>query len=764
MNRIRTTLSSVLLLCLFTGFAPALTTVVHVDTPQTTSDGHTFIVPAGWSLRREGTLAVTTVPEGGSHLALIDVPGIDAEAAVRAAWSLYAPEKELQILRWRDLPVRQGWSSIRGFVLAAGDGRRLSAVARQHGPEFNVAISDMAENIANQRDAEIELLLGSLMPKGFVPASFSGVTAQRLEGDRLAAFEAFFERARQEFEVPGAAVGIIQNGKIVLAKGYGVRRLGDSERVDANTRFQIASNTKMLTTLMLAKLVDAGKFTWDTPATQVLPSFRLGNAEATQRIRMKHLVCACTGLPRQDMELIFEGERMTPASVLPLVATMEPISPFGALYQYSNLMAGAAGYIGGQVVHPGMETGAAYDAAMQQLVFDPLGMNATTFDNREAQRGNHASPHASDIDGRMTHVDMDTLRVNQVSRPDGGAWSTVNDLLRYVQMELDYGHLPDGRRFIGTAPLLARRIQQVSRGAREGYGIGLKIDETTGTQMLHHGGTVPGFISDVIWWPEHDIGAVILTNASGGGTSLRNVFRRRLMELMFDGSAEAEPNLKIFKAMNQDDARRAKNSVARPVPETISSTLAPRYASAELGEIRVLRIAAAIWFDFGGWKSEMGALSDNNGDDVLTTLAPGSFGYEFRLTAKGELVLNDGNRDYVFRAAELRSSSQNMALSHNHDAVARRIAKLNPVARGLPRYTRRIEALLQARPFRRVRQQDFEMSQTGGRLQRRWRADALPGVEADVVVVTPGADEKRLTAVALHQLEAENVDVELLRG
>jgi CubicO group peptidase (beta-lactamase class C family) len=246
------------------------------------------------------------------------------------------------------------------------------------------------------------------------------------------------------------------HGEIVLAKGYGVRQLGQRDSVDADTRFMIASNTKPLTTLMLAKLVDAGKFNWDTPVTEVMPTFTLASAQATKELRMRHLVCACTGLPRQDMEWIFEGERLTPASVLELVATMEPNSPIGALYQYSNLMAGAAGYIGGQVQHPGVETGAAYDAAMQELVFGPLGMGSTTFDVSAALRGNHARPHALDLDGHMVEVDLDVLSVDQLSRPDGGAWSTVNDLLRYLRMELDYGRLPDGSRYIGTAPLLAR--------------------------------------------------------------------------------------------------------------------------------------------------------------------------------------------------------------------------------------------------------------------------------------------------------------------
>jgi CubicO group peptidase (beta-lactamase class C family) len=656
MNIPRASLLGVLLSCLLPSCAPAAaaappTTVLHADTPQVSSDGHRFTVPSGWSLRQVGPLAVMTVPEGGSHLALVDVTSPDADAAVRAAWAIYAPDSEPTLLRSGDRPVRQGWSAVRGYrYAAASDERLLSAVVRRHGQGFNVAILDMAADIADKRDAELELLLGSLMPKGYTPENFSGVTAHRLEGARLATFDAFIERARQELAVPGAAVGILQHGEIVLAQGYGVRQLGEPDAVDADTRFMIASNTKPLTTLMLAKLVDAGKFGWDTPVTEVMPTFTLGSAQATKEVRMRHLVCACTGLPRQDMEWIFEGERMTPASVLALVATMQPNSPIGALYQYSNLMAGAAGYIGGQVQHPGVEIGAAYDAAMQELVFDPLGMGSTTFDVSEALRGNHARPHALDLDGDMVQVDLDVLSVDQVSRPDGGAWSTVNDLLRYLRMELNYGRLTDGSRYIGTAPLLARRVQQVSRGNRLGYGIGLKIDGSTGTQMLHHGGTTAGFISDVIWWPEHDVGAVILTNSSDGGTSLRNVFRRRLMELLFDGSAEAEPNLSVFRDLAKNETTALREALTRPVPDALYQALAPLYVSPELGEIRVRRHSGTLWFDFGGWKSEMASRRDGDGDAVLVSVSPGADGFEFRLATNEGLVLSDGNRDYVFRA------------------------------------------------------------------------------------------------------------------
>lgn len=95
---------------------------------------------------------------------------------------------------------------------------------------------------------------------------------------------------------------------------------------------------------------------------------------------VEHLICACTGLPRHDMEWLFQFKGVMPEGALAALATVQPTSQFGEMFQYSNLLAGAAGFVAGHVMFPTLELGAAYDRAMQTEVFDPLGMKATTFD------------------------------------------------------------------------------------------------------------------------------------------------------------------------------------------------------------------------------------------------------------------------------------------------------------------------------------------------------------------------------------------------
>lgn len=212
-----------------------------------------------------------------------------------------------------------------------------------------------------------------------------------------------------------------------------------------------------MTTLLLAELVDQGKLRWNDPVVDVFPAFKLGDPVVTPQVLVENLVCACTGLPHQDLEWIFEFKHATPETSMALLGTMKPTSRFGEVFQYSNLMAAAAGDIGGHVVYLDLELGAAYDKAMQVRVFNPLGMRSTTFDMARALRADHASPHSWGIDGRVGVAAMAFNDSIMLHRPAGGVRTSSHDLIRYVQLELSLGVLPDGKRLVSTENLLARR-------------------------------------------------------------------------------------------------------------------------------------------------------------------------------------------------------------------------------------------------------------------------------------------------------------------
>jgi CubicO group peptidase (beta-lactamase class C family) len=449
--------------------------------------------------------------------------------------------------------------------------------------------------------------------------------------------------------VPGVSFGLVQAGKVVWAGGLGVRELGKSTPVDADTRFIVASNTKALVTLMLARLVDQGKLTWEQPVHELWPAFRLGSAATTRDVRVKHLICACTGMPRQDMEWILEYGPLNPEKVMTLLGGIQPTSGFGELFQYSNTMASAAGYLGSHLAHPDMELGAGFDAAMQQLVFDPLAMRSTTFDFGRVQTGNVATPHAPDIENHPVIARGEVNLSIVPQRPAGGAWSTVNDMLAYVSMELAGGRLAGGSRFISEKNLMQRRAAQVAVSEGVTYGMGLMVDTVYSVPVVHHGGDLIGFHSDMMWLPEQQVGAVILTNGDPGWL-IRSVFRRKLLEVLFDGRPEADASMAAQAKAYYDDRAGTRKLLSVPADPKVVVGLAEHYSNAALGDITVKKQGAAAVFDFGEWASEVASKANPDGTVSLYTTAPGLDGIEFVVGkdgAKHTLTLRDGQHVYV---------------------------------------------------------------------------------------------------------------------
>lgn len=622
------------------------------DTPRTTVEGNRFIAPAGWTISVRGSATVLEVPEGGSSIALVDVHAADADAAVAAAWKAYRPGATRPLKVVTALPDREGWKDGRAYSYqtSPNEHREVEAQARHSsGDRWTVLVYDMDQAVGEKRVGQVMLILGRLQPEGFERESFAGKKANRLDDARVAELGKFITTAQEKLGVPGVSMGLIQDGEVIFAGGFGVRELGKKAKVDGDTLFMVASNTKAMTTLMLAKLVDEGKLTWETPVTGLLPSFKLGDAATTTSVLVKHLICACTGLPRQDFEWIFQFQGVSPVDALATLATIQPTTRFGEMFQYSNGLAGAAGFVGGHVAFPRLELGAAYDKAMQTRVFGPLGMRSTTFDFRRALGRKHASAHAPDIDGKTALAATEINHAIIPLRPAGGAWSNVRDMLKYVAMELSAGKLPDGKQLVSQEAVLARRAPQVTLGKDRTYGMGLQVDTTYGVPVVHHGGDLIGHHSDMIWLPEHGVGAVILTNGDPGWL-IRGSFRRKLLEVLFDGRAEADADVAAGGKTFFERRAADRKLLTVPADAADAARLAPRYASDALGEIRVLRDGAATVFDFGEWKSEVASRRNPDGSVSFLTTRPGIDGFEFVVGAGAPrtLVVRDAQHEYKF--------------------------------------------------------------------------------------------------------------------
>jgi CubicO group peptidase (beta-lactamase class C family) len=621
------------------------------DTPKTTVLGNAFVAPKDWSIRNKGPATILTAPEGDSWVALVDVQATGPDEALAAGWQAYKSDAKWSVKVTHDLPDKDGWSQRRVYEYrtSPNEKRGVAALVSYSGSNWTVVIEDLADAVAGKRGAQVALILGRLLPKGYSRESFAGKKANALDQARIAELVRFIESGQKVLGVPGVAFGLVQDGKVVFADGFGTKELGSSDKPDADTLFMVASNTKAMTTLLLARLVDEHRMSWETPVTTLLPSFRLGDAQTTHSVLVKHLICACTGMPRQDLEWIFEYGKITPASSLPLLGSMQPTSKFGELFQYSNLMAAAAGYTGAYVLYPQLELGAAYDRAMQSYVFDPLQMNATTFDSKRALSGNHATAHSPDADGKsakaLTAINDAVIPL----RPAGGAWSSVRDMLKYVSMELAEGKLPDGHTYISKEPLLERRAPQVYIGKDVSYGMGLMVDTTYGVPVVHHGGDLVGYHSDMMWLPQQGVGAVILTNGDPGWL-LRDQIRRKLLEVLFDGRHEADAQLNAGAKSFYSSLAADRKLLTIPADGNESAKLAKRYANSSLGEIAVSTSRASTMFDFGEWKSEVASRKNPDGTMSFITIAPGARGFELTMGSrpKRTLTMRDAQHEYVF--------------------------------------------------------------------------------------------------------------------
>jgi CubicO group peptidase (beta-lactamase class C family) len=625
---------------------------LSADTRLTTTGGATFTAPMGWRVTSAANKTVLDPPEEDSHLVLLDVHATDAASAVAAGWANYRPDANRPLrISTRQAPYN-GWEERHVFSYETSPNEKavVYALAWRAGGDWLVVIVDAALSTFGKRNAALSLAIGSLRPKGYERERFAERKAHALDAERIALLKEFVLATMRQFNIPGVGLGLIDGGKVVFEGGLGVKTLGKPDPVDADTLFLAASNTKAMTTLLLAELVDEHKLQWDEVVTEAYPEFRLGDANTTRQVLVKHLVCACTGLPRQDFEWLFNFAGATPASSLASLGTMQPTSRFGEIFQYSNLMAAAAGYVGSSVISPNQELGAAYNGVMRSKVFEPLGMTRTTFEFPTALSDNFAGPHGNDVDGNTMPARMDMNYSVVPIRPAGGMWTSARDLSKYVQMELALGQLPDGRQLVSKENLLERRKGQVQTGEDAIYGMGLVVSRYYGIPIVGHGGSLFGYKSDIIFLPDHGVGVVILTNADTGGY-LTGLFGRRLLEVLFDGKPEAIEQAEAAKAQRIAAIAKNRERLAVPADPGEVRKLARDYSSPALGAFRVRLEDGATIFDFGKWHSSVASRKNDDGTTSFISIDPTVNGFNFVVgerDGKRSLIIRDAQHEYAF--------------------------------------------------------------------------------------------------------------------
>jgi CubicO group peptidase (beta-lactamase class C family) len=336
--------------------------------------------------------------------------------------------------------------------------------------------------------------------------------------------DAYVPRAMKTFDVPGIAVAIVKDGKIVFAKGYGVRKLGDPTPVDENTLFGIGSNTKAFTAAAIATLVDQGKLSWDDPVYQRLPGFQMYDPYVSHEMTIRDLLTHRSGMGLGEGDLLFwPHTTFTRQEIIYKLRFMKPASSFRSHYAYDNLL-----YITAGQIIPAI-TGTTWDNYVRETILTPLGMKTTNISNTAFKPGdNYAFPHAK-VDGKLQVIPFQDL---DNAAPAGSINSSVAEMCKWFLLQLNHGKFADrdGRLFSDAQSREMWSAQTILpidegetgplsslRGHFRAYGLGWFLADYKGRKLVGHSGGVAGFVTRVQLIPEENLGMVVLTNAEQVG-------------------------------------------------------------------------------------------------------------------------------------------------------------------------------------------------------------------------------------------------------
>lgn len=389
------------------------------------------------------------------------------------------------------------------------------------------------------------------------------------------AVDAAFEQVVARYDLPGLALGIVEDGRVVYTRTAGELVVGEGQSIDGQTLFKVASNTKSMTTATLARLVDAGKLSWNDPVVKWLPQFRMHDPWVGREMQVRDLLIHNSGLRAGagDLMLWPEPNSFTRTDIIHGLAYLKPQRSFRSGYDYDNLLYIVAGEVAAAA------GGAPYEELVQREVFQPLGMTRCRVGQwNRAETGNVAQPHMRQ-EGRNVPVreDGDVIRATTMD-PAGGVRCSLDDMLSWVTAWLQpdgtaAGWLSREQRQALWAPQmpmpLSRRMREWDNSHFSAYGYGWRLADVDGVFKVAHTGTLMGMYSAVTLLPDRKVGFVILIN--GQGDEARTVLNQVLVKQY----TVRDPALTV--AHYADLLKRG--DAARPAAEKAPDTSSRRRAS-----------------------------------------------------------------------------------------------------------------------------------------------------------------------------------------
>ncbi|HEY4538392.1 MAG TPA: serine hydrolase [Faecalibacter sp.] len=325
------------------------------------------------------------------------------------------------------------------------------------------------------------------------------------------------ENAMKAFDVPGMAVAVIKDGTIVHSKGYGVKSILTGEKVESSTNFGIASNSKAFTAAALAILVDEGKIKWDDKVIQHIPEFKMYNDYVTKEFTIRDLLThrSGLGLGAGDLMVWPDGHNFTPKDIINNIQFLKPVSDFRSKYDYDNLLY----IIAGEVIE--RVSGQAWTHFVTKRLLEPIGMtNSAANWHLVKDQKNAIAPHVP-IDGKLQVIDRYT---NTIFDAAAGIYSNVDDVAKWLQFNLDKGKV-NGKQIISEKQMkemiTPQTLQKVGttppyNSLFKAYGLGWQLQDYNGKLEVSHTGGLEGIVTQTIFYPQLNLGIVVLTNQQAG--------------------------------------------------------------------------------------------------------------------------------------------------------------------------------------------------------------------------------------------------------
>jgi CubicO group peptidase (beta-lactamase class C family) len=614
-------------------------------------------IPTSWTAEQFDDYAVLASPEDGIVLYMLVIATDDGEAAVVEGWELVRPgfDPGDSTVQAFDGAMVAPLDQVVVVNYPPAEDKIYQGVAQIYDSISYVILVDANLVQLQQRAAQLNIVNTGFSIAALDDDDLSEAEPLPLTEEMIAELEAHIAEVMELMELPGLAIAVVQGDEVVYSNGFGVRELGGDDPVTAETLMMIGSTTKTMTTMAMGTLVDEGLMAWDTPVIELLPTFAVADPDITQSLTVENLVCACSGVPRRDFELIFNGDELTAEDIVESLATFEFFTDFGEAFQYSNQMVAMGGYAA--ALADGAEFGDLYNgylALMQARIFDPIGMSSTTFSFAEAAAySDLALPHGVNLDLEYYPLSLDAEAFLSPIAPAGAAWSNVEDMAGYLITAMNMGVTQDGTRVISEENLLKTWEPQVSYAAEGSYGLGWMIDKYRGLDLLHHGGNTLGFTSDMTILPGADLGLTILINAQGANAGANSI-GTRLIELLYD----LEP-LSAAALQGQVEATHAQLAEIVFSEEIDIEAVTPflgDYHNDALGGITLLLEDGALWIDAGEFVTEVRAELNDDGEseNYISYDMPlaGTAVHLREVDGERRIVVGSGVVEYTFTAVE----------------------------------------------------------------------------------------------------------------